>query len=143
MISRQKAEVRKKRKLIMEQVCKISFSGFHTNSSLAVAMEACRHVSTVGRTRRGARLQIRAAWSGGTEKCRPRCGRMKSCACARPTRLSGFASWAFIKKITAREAGREQKGNDINPSFQNKSDYDGFLIYAQVIRINLKFILYK
>lgn len=47
------------------------------------------------------------------------------------------------KKITAREAGREQKGNDINPSFQNKSDYDGFLIYAQVIRINLKFILYK
>lgn len=25
------------------------------------------------------------------------------------------------KKITAREAGREQKGNDINSSFQNKS----------------------
>lgn len=47
----------------MKEVCKISLYRSHIKSSVAVAMEACKHVQTVGRTRRGARLKIRAALS--------------------------------------------------------------------------------
>lgn len=49
------------------------------------------------------------------------------------------------KKITAREAGREQKGNDISPSFQNKSKAARlrcFLSCAKIMRINIMQIIW-